>query len=167
MVHSPLIIFIKGCNLYCIWYNFAFNFLLIFTFIQEIVIIKVTRLQAWAPAGGGERVGRRPPPPPPLKSFLAILGAFLLLFLHIWGLFRYVFLIFGGLFTMGGLFTLWWGPFFGLSPLPYENFCGRPWLQGGFESMLPGNFLCDRNLVSSGHVLLRFCLKNDKHNDKL
>ena len=23
------------------------------------------------------------------------------------------------------------------------------------------------NLVSSGHVLLRFCLKNDKNNDKL
>ena len=23
--------------------------------------------------------------------------------------------------------------------------------------MLPGNFLCDHNLVSSGHVLLRFC----------
>ena len=33
--------------------------------------------------------------------------------------------------------------------------------------MLPGNVLCDRNLVSSGHVLLRFCLKNDKINDKL
>ena len=37
----------------------------------------------------------------------------------------------------------------------------------GFESMLPGNFLCDHNLVSSGHVLLRFCLKNEKNNDKL
>ena len=33
--------------------------------------------------------------------------------------------------------------------------------------MLPGNFLCDRNLVSFGDVLLRFCLKNDKNNDKL
>ena len=28
--------------------------------------------------------------------------------------------------------------------------------------MLFGNFLCDHNLVSSGHVLLRFCIKNDK-----
>ena len=84
---------------------------------------------------GWERVGRRPPQK---KKFLAILGAFLLLFLHIWGPFCYVFLIFGGLFTMGGLFTSWWGPFLGLPP--YENFYGRPWLQGGFESMLPGNF---------------------------
>ena len=25
--------------------------------------------------------------------------------------------------------------------------------------MLPGNFLCDRNLVSFGNVLLRFCHK--------
>ena len=28
-------------------------------------------------------------------------------------------------------------------------------------------FLCDCNLVSFGDVLLRFCLKNDKNNDKL
>ena len=35
------------------------------------------------------------------------------------------------------------------------------------EHMLPGNFLYDRNLVSFGDVLLRFCLKNDKNNDKL
>ena len=68
--------------------------------MQEIVIIKATRLQAWAPAGGGATVGRRPPSK---KKFLSILGAFLLLFLHI-GAFCYVFLIFRGLFTM-------WGPF--------------------------------------------------------
>ena len=37
-----------------------------------------------------------------------------------------------------------------------------------FESMLPGIlFSCDRNLVSFGDVLLRFCLKNDQNNDKL
>ena len=40
-------------------------------------------------------------------------------------------------------------------------------LLGGFKSMLPRFFLCDRNLVSFGDVLLRFCLKNDKNNDKL
>ena len=39
-------------------------------------------------------------------------------------------------------------------------------LLGGFDSMLPRNFF-DRNLVSFGDVLLRFCLKNDKLNDKL
>ena len=33
--------------------------------------------------------------------------------------------------------------------------------------MLPGKFLCDRNLVSFGAVLLLCCLKNDKNNDKL
>ena len=33
--------------------------------------------------------------------------------------------------------------------------------------MLPGIFLWYHNLVSSGHVLLRFCIKNDKNNDKL
>ena len=37
----------------------------------------------------------------------------------------------------------------------------------GFKSILPEFNLCDRNLVSSGHVLLRFRLKNDKVNDKL
>ena len=86
--------------------------------------IKTTRLQAWAPA----RVGRRPPPPPsPLenekKSVWALLGAFLLLFLHMgayllrfshfWGPFYY-FLLHGG------------GLFLGLPPPPLRNFCGRP-----------------------------------------
>ena len=72
-----------------------------------------------------------------------------------------------------------WGPFcyfllhgraflFGLANPPYENFCGRPRLQGGSRASSPEIFLCDRNLViGSGHVLLRFCLKNDKNNDKL
>ena len=49
-----------------------------------MMIIKATRLQAWAPAGGGARVGRRPPPPSPSKiknKFLTILGGFLLFFL--------------------------------------------------------------------------------------
>ena len=31
--------------------------------------------------------------------------------------------------------------------------------------MLPEIFLCDRTLVNSGHVLLGFCLKNDRNND--
>ena len=133
------------------------------------MIIKATRLQAWALAGGA-RVGRCPPPP--LENKIKILGLYWLFatfssygglfatffsfwgpFHHVWGHFRY-FLVHGG-----GLF---WA-----CPPPYEKFCGRPRLQGGFESMLPGNFLCDCNLVSSGHVLLRFCLKNDKNNDKL
>ena len=73
-------------------------------YIQNIVIIKATRLQAWAPAGGGARVGRRPPPPSKIrKKFLAILGAFLLRFSHFGGPFHHVgafcyFLLYGGFF---------------------------------------------------------------------
>ena len=116
------------------------------------MIIKTTRLQAWAPAEGA-RVARRPPPPPENKkqSFLAILGAFLLRFSHFGEPFHYV-----GAFLL--LFTSWWGHIFGLAPPPRKYW---------FESMLPKNFLCDRNLVSSGHVLLQFCLKNNKNDDKL
>ena len=53
----------------------------------------------------GARVGRRHPSPPPQKYkkyFWAILGAFLLLFLHM-GAFLQRFSHFGGLYTM-------WGP---------------------------------------------------------
>ena len=35
------------------------------------------------------------------------------------------------------------------------------------EHVLKKFFLCDRNLVSFEDVLLQFCLKNDKDNDKL
>ena len=78
-------------------------------YIQEIVIIKATRLQAWAPAGGGvARVGRRPPPLENKKN----------VFWLYWGPFCYVFLIFEAFSPCGGfslLFTSWWGPFFGLA----------------------------------------------------
>ena len=41
-------------------------------------------------------------------------------------------------------------------------------IKAGLESMLPGIFfLCDRNLMSFGDILLRVCFKNDKNNDKL
>ena len=78
----------------------------------------------------GARVGRRPPPPPLKykKYFWAILGAFLLLFLHI-GAFLLRFSHFGGLFTMWGpfrYFLLHGGGLFWACPPPYENFCGRP-----------------------------------------
>ena len=75
-------------------------------------------------SGEGARVGRRPPPPPPppleikKKVFLATLGVFLLLFLHMgafllrfshfWGHFHHV-----GSFML--LFTSWWGLFFGFA----------------------------------------------------
>ena len=124
------------------------------------MIIKATRLQAWAPAGGGgARVGHRPPS----KKFLgAILGAFLLLF-FIWGPFCYVFLIFGAFWL---LFISWCRLFLGLPP-PTEISAGAHDCKEGSRACSPKIFLCDRNLVSSGHVLLRFCLKNEKNNDKL
>ena len=127
------------------------------------MIIKATRLQTWAPAGGGGgRVGRRLPPSK--KSFWAILGAFLLLFLHIWGPFCYVFL-FWGVFLL--LFTSWWWPFFGLAPPPMKISAGAHDCKEGSRACSPEIVLCDRNLVSSGQVLLRFGLKNDKNNDNL
>ena len=66
----------------------------------------------------------------PFCYFSSYIGAFLLRFSHFLGAFSPwgVFLLHGG------------GLFFGLAPAPYENFCGRPWLQGRFESMLRGNF---------------------------
>ena len=105
------------------------------------MIIKVTRLQAWAPAGGGESVGRRPTP----QKFLAILGAF-----SPWG----AFLLYGG------------GLFLACPRSPTKISAGAHDCKEGSRACSP-EILCDRNLVSSGHVLLRFCLKNDKHNDKL
>ena len=58
------------------------------------------------PQGGG---GKSRPSPPPLenqeKNFVAILGAFLLLFLHIWGRLLAMFLL------ILGAFFIMWGPF--------------------------------------------------------
>ena len=118
------------------------------------MIIKAARLQAWTLAGGGARVGRG----------LAILGAFLLLFLHMgasllrfshfWGPFCY-FLLHGG------------GLFLGLPPPPTKISAVAHDCKEGSRACSPEIFLGDRNLVSSGHVLLRFCLKNGKNGDKL
>ena len=64
-----------------------------------MVIIKATRLQTWAPAGGGARVGHRPPP------LFATFFSFLVPF---------------GYFLFHGVGVFW------ACPPPYENFCGRP-----------------------------------------
>ena len=132
------------------------------------MIIEATRLQH----GRGGKSRPSPPPGDTIKKNFAISGAFLLLILHIWGPLCYVFLIFGDLFTMGGLFaifTSWWGPFFGVCPPPPPTkiSAGAHDCKEGSTACSPEIFLCDRNFVSSGHVLLRFCLKNDKNNDKL
>ena len=121
------------------------------------MIIKAIRLQSWAPqgeggGGGGSRVGRRPPPPSKKEVFWLY-----------WGPFCYFFFIYGGLFAI--FFHFWVpfyfmvGAFFGLAP-PTKIFAGAHDCKEGSRACSPKIFLC--NLVSSGHVLLRFCLKNDK-----
>ena len=136
------------------------------------MIIKATRLQAWAPAGGGG--GKSRPSPPPLEKILGlywgpfcyfffIWGPFCYFF-FIWGPFWHVFLIFGAFWL---LFTSWCRPFLGLPPPPTKISAGAHDCKEGSRACSPEIFLCDRNLVSSGHVLLRVCLKNEKYNDKL
>ena len=127
-----------------------------------MVIIKATRLQAWAPAGGA-RVGHRHPPPP-RKKFFGLYWVPFCYFFFIWGPFCYVFLIFGAFWL---LFISWCRPFFGLPPPPTKISAGAHDCKEGSRACSPEIILCDRNLVSSGHVLLRFCLKNEKNNDKL
>ena len=112
----------------------------------------------------GEGESRPSPPPPSLeKSFWAILGAFLLVFLHMgafllrfsyfWGAFCYLLLHGGGLF---------WA-----CPPPTKISAGAHDCKEGSRACFPEFILCDRNLVSFGQVLLGFCLKNDKNNDNL
>ena len=81
------------------------------------------------------------------------MGAFLLRFSH-----------FGGLFAT---FYFMVGTFFGLAPPPTKISAGAHDCKEGSRACSPEIFLYDRNLVSSGHVLLRFFLKNDKNSDKL
>ena len=78
--------------------------------------------------------------------------------------------MFGGLFTMWGPFATFYFmvqvAFFGLAPPPPTKIsAGAHYCKEGSRACSPEKFLCDRNLVSSGPVLLQFCLKNDKNND--
>ena len=94
------------------WIQFRLQFFYWYSlFIQEIVIIKATRLQAWAPARGG---GKSKPSPPPLrldkkKEVLWLYWRPFCYFFSFWRLFHHV-----GAFLL--LFTSWWGPFLGLAP---------------------------------------------------
>ena len=120
---------------------------------------------------GGASVGRRPPPPLKKKVFWLYLGPFCYFFSY--GGLGYVFLILGpfhymhvGAFLL--LFTLWWKAFLCLPPPPLTKiFAGAHDCKESSRACSTEIFLCDHNLVSSGHVLLRFCLKNDKNNDTL
>ena len=120
--------------MYLIQFHLQFV-LLIFTFYtRNSDYIKATRLQTWAPAGGGKS---RPSPPPPSKkgSFLAILWAFLLRFSH-----------FGGLFTMWGPFCHFLlhggGLFLGLPPPPTKISAGAHDCKEGSRAYAPKKFFC-------------------------
>ena len=123
------------------------------------MIIKATRLQAWMPAGGGgARVGRRSPPLENKTNFFGYIG----------GLFA-TFSSYGGLFATFFSFLRPFhhvGTVFGACP-PTIISAGAHDCKEGSRAFSPEIFLCGRNLMSSGHVLLRFCFKNDKNNDKL
>ena len=98
------------------------------------MIIKATRLQAWAPAGGG---GESRPAFSPGEGLST---TFYFMVEH----------------------------FSGLAPPPPTKISAVVHdCKEGSRACSTEIFLCGRNLVSSGHVLLRFCLKNDKNNDEL
>ena len=146
--------------MYLIQFCHQFFFINIHLFIPEIA----TRLQAWAPKRGGGK--SRPSPPPLKKKFIVGLSA---TFSSYEGLFATFFSFLGAFSPCGGLFatfTSWWGPFLGLPFHPTKISVGAHDCKEGSRACSREIFLCDRNLVSSGHVLLRFCLKNDKNNDK-
>ena len=118
------------------------------------------------------RVGRRPPPPPlKIKNiYLGYIGGLFATFSSYGGIFCYVFLILGALSPCGDLFATFYfmvEAFFGIPPPPTKISAGAHDCKEGSRACFPEICLCDRNLVSSGHVLLQFCLKNDKNNDKL
>ena len=120
--------------------------------------------------GGGSKTR---PSPPPLRIFFLfdMLGPFCYFF-FIWEPFCYVFLILWAFSPCGGLFAILYfmvEAFFWACPPPpsIKISAGAHDCKEGSRACSPELFLCDRNLVNSGHVLLRFCLKNDKNNDKL
>ena len=100
----------------------------------------------------GARVGHRP-------FFWLYWGPFCYFF-FIWGPFCYVFLILGAFWL---LVISWRRLFLGLPPPPPTKIsAGAHDCKEGSRACSPEIFLCDRNLVSSGHVLLRFALKMRK-----
>ena len=99
------------------------------------------------------RVGKsRPSPPPPLKK----------VFWLYWGPFCYFFFIYRGLFDT--FLSFFGGPFHHVGPFyfmveaffwacPLRKFLRAPMIARRVREHAPRKFLCDSNLVSSGHVL--------------
>ena len=119
------------------------------------MIIKATRLQAWAPAGWGAKVGRRPPPSKIKKVFWLYWGLFAT-FSSYGSLFA-TFFSFLGPFQNVGPFCYFLlhggGPFFGHTPPPTKISAGAHDCKEGSRAFSLEFFLCDCNLVSSGHLL--------------
>ena len=112
--------------------------------------------------------GKSRPSPPLKKKFFWLYWGPLCYFFFIYGSFFATFFSFLGAFSPWGAFLLYGGGlFFWLVPAPLRKFLRAPMIARRVREHAIRNFLCDRNLVSSGHVLLRFCLKNGKNNDKL
>ena len=125
--------------------QFAFNFFINIHFLYkiEIVIIKATRLQAWAPAGGGgARVGRPPPLKNKNKVFWLYWGPFCYFF-FICGPFCYVFLILGAFSPWGGLFATFYfmvGAFFWACPPLLRKFLRVPMIARRVREHAPRKF---------------------------
>ena len=88
------------------------------------MIIKATRLQAWAPAGGG---GKSRPSPPPRKKFFGYIGGLLATFSSYGALFVTFFSFLGAFSPCGGLFATFYfmvGAFFGACHPPYKISAG-------------------------------------------
>ena len=107
------------------------------------MIIKATRLQAWAPAGGGGEQEQAVPPPPLEKKFFgyiggvlatfSLYGALFVTFSHFWGPFHHV-----GAFFL--LFTSWWGPFLGRATPPTKISAGSHDCKEGSRACFPKIF---------------------------
>ena len=112
--------------------------------------------------GGGGKSRRWPPPSK--KNFWGYIGGLFATFSSYGGLFAtfFSFWVPFGYFLFHGVGLFWACP-----PPPTKTSAGAHDCKEGSRACSPEIFLCDRNLVSSGHVLLRFCPKNEKNNDKL
>ena len=110
------------------------------------MIIKATRLQAWAPADWGSGGKSRPSPPPfdNKKKFFCYIGqCFFATFSSYGGLFATFFSFLRAFSPCGGLFATFFfmvGVFFWACPPSLQKFLLAPMIVRGFESILPEIF---------------------------
>ena len=104
-----------------------------------MVIIKATRLQAWAPAGGGAKVGHRPPPSPRENFLGGYIGCLFATFSSYGGLFATFFsiLVPFGYFLFHGV-----GLFWACTPPPLRKFLRAPMIARRVREHAPPKFFC-------------------------